>query len=309
MTGVHQIPPSLAKFGWLSLGTAIVVFAMKMVAWQITGSVGLLSDALESTVNIVASIVALTALRAASKPGDAEHHFGHGKAEYLSALVEGVMIVVAALLIVFAAVQRLFDLQPLQDVGVGLAISVVAAAINGLIAFVLIRAGREHGSIVLEADGKHLLTDVWTSGGVVLGVGLVGLTGWDVLDPLIALVVAFNIVIAGAILVRDSTSGLMDSALSDAEHDVIVGILRGYSSSEVRFHAVQTRKAGRERFVSFHVLVPGAWSVQQGHDLLEDVERDLRGSLSFATIQTHLEPLEDPRSWEDQPPGGLATDL
>lgn len=306
---MHQIPPSLAKFGWLSLGTAIVVFAMKMVAWQITGSVGLLSDALESTVNIVASIVALTALRAAAKPGDADHHFGHGKAEYLSALVEGVMIVVAALLIVFAAVQRLFDLQPLESVGLGLAISVAAAVINGIIAFVLIRAGREHGSIVLEADGKHLLTDVWTSGGVVLAVGLVGLTGWDILDPLIALAVAFNIVIAGAILVRDSTSGLMDSALSAAEHDVIVEILRSYSGPEVRFHAVQTRKAGRERFVSFHVLVPGAWSVQRGHDLLEEVERDLRAALSFATIQTHLEPLEDPRSWQDVPPGGLVTDL
>lgn len=286
----------------------MIVFALKLVAWGITGSVGLLSDAMESTVNIVAAVVALIALRTASKPPDARHHFGHGKAEYLSALFEGVMIVVAAALIVFTAVERLLNPVPLEQLGIGLVISTVASVINGVVAFVLIRAGRRHRSIVLEADGKHLLTDVWTSAGVLVGMGLVALTGWDVLDPVIAIGVAVNIVVAGVILIRDSTAGLMDSALPESDHDVIRQILAKYSGPEVTFHAVQTRRSGRQRFVSAHVLVPGTWTVQRGHDLVEAVENDLGEALSDTTVHTHLEPLEDPRSWADQPSGSLSTD-
>lgn len=308
-SGIGEVPPSLQRYAWLSLGTSIVVFGMKIVAWLITGSVGLFSDALESTVNIVAAVVAIIAIRAASRPGDAVHHYGHGKAEYLSALVEGVMIVAAAILIMITAVERLFNPRELEEVGIGLAIAVAASAINAYIAWVLIRAGKQHRSIVLEADGKHLMTDVWTTGGVVLGVGVVGLTGFDVLDPLIAIFVAINIVWAGWRLIWNSTSGLMDSALPEADHDVLIDILRRYASEEVRFHAVQTRASGRQRFVSMHVLVPGAWTVQVGHDLVENVENDIREALPLTTVQTHLEPIEDPRSWEDQPPGGLSVDI
>jgi len=305
---VNSPPADLSRYGWLSLGVALIVFALKLVAWGITGSVGLLSDAMESTVNIVAAVVALIALRTASKPPDARHHFGHGKAEYLSALFEGVMIVVAAALIVFTAVERLLNPVPLEQLGIGLVISTVASVINGVVAFVLIRAGRRHRSIVLEADGKHLLTDVWTSAGVLVGMGLVALTGWDVLDPVIAIGVAVNIVVAGVILIRDSTAGLMDSALPESDHDVIRQILAKYSGPEVTFHAVQTRRSGRQRFVSAHVLVPGTWTVQRGHDLVEAVENDLGEALSDTTVHTHLEPLEDPRSWADQPSGSLSTD-
>jgi cation diffusion facilitator family transporter len=279
------------------------------VAFALTGSVGLLSDALESTVNIVAALVAIVALRTASKPGDAEHHYGHGKAEYFSALVEGVMIFVAALLIIYTAVERLINPRPLEQLGVGLAISVVASLVNGATAVLLIRAGRRHRSIVLEADGKHLMTDVWTSGGVIVAVGLVAVTGWQVLDPVIAIAVALNIVVAGAALIRNSTAGLMDSALPESDHQIILGILQRTASDEVSFHAVQTRASGRQRFVSMHVLVPGDWSVQRGHDVVCDLEDELHAALDDLTVQTHVEPREDPRSWEDVPPGGLSTAL
>lgn len=302
-------PADLQKYGWLSLGVSLVVFVIKIAAFALTGSVGLLSDALESTVNIVAALVAIVALRTASKPGDAEHHFGHGKAEYFSALVEGVMIFVAALLIIYTAVERLLNPRPLEQLGIGLAISVVASVINGATAMLLIRAGRRHRSIVLEADGKHLMTDVWTSAGVVLAVGLVAVTGWDVLDPVIAIVVALNIVFAGALLIRNSTAGLMDSALPESDHQIIVDILQRTASDAVSFHAIQTRASGRQRFVSMHVLVPGDWSVQRGHDLVCSLEDELHAALEHLTVQTHVEPREDPRSWEDVPPGGLDATL
>ena len=286
-----------------------MVFGMKLVAYGLTGSVGLLSDAMESTVNIVAAIVAVIALRAASRPGDENHHFGHGKAEYLSALVEGVMIFVAAILIIYTAVERLLNPRPLEQLGVGLTISIAASAINGITAMLLIRAGRRHRSIVLVADGRHLMTDVWTSGGVVLAVGLVGLTGWQQLDPVIAIAVALNIVVAGWLLIRDSTAGLMDSALPAEDHDTILKVLRSHAGDQISFHAVQTRASGRQRFVSMHVLVPGDWTVQRGHDYLCDLEADLHAALDHLTVQTHLEPLEDPRSWDDVPPGGLQAEI
>jgi cation diffusion facilitator family transporter len=298
-------PQDLSKYGWLSLGVSLVVFSMKIVAFALTGSVGLLSDALESTVNIVAAIVAIVALRAASRPGDAGHHYGHGKAEYLSALVEGVMIFVAAIFIIFTAVERLMNPKPLDDLGIGLAVSVVASIINGATAVFLMQAGRRHRSIVLEADGKHLMTDVWTSAGVVVGVGLVGLTGWQPLDPLIAIAVAINIVFAGWGLIRNSTAGLMDSALPDADHDAILAVLRSRASDDITFHAVQTRASGRQRFVSMHVLVPGQWTVQRGHDFVSEIEDELHAALDNLSVLTHLEPKEDPRSWDDVPPGGL----
>jgi cation diffusion facilitator family transporter len=293
----------LERFAWLSLATGIVVLALKTVAWQVTGSVGLLSDALESTVNIGAALVAVFALRAANRPADAEHHFGHGKAEYLSAMVEGFLILAASAAIIASAVLRLLNPRPLEEVGVGLAISVGASVLNGVVAFILVRVGREHRSMVLVADGKHLFTDVWTSAGVVVGVAAVALTGWQRLDPLIALAVGANILWTGWGLLRRSVSGLLDERLSDAEIDKVVAILSARQSDQVHFHALQSRAAGRQRFVSLHMLVPGVSSVRAAHDLAQDIEDEIDAALPGTVVSIHIEPVEDPRAWDDIPRG------
>ena len=270
-------PEDISRYAWLSLATGILVLALKTLAWQLTGSVGLLSDALESTVNIGAALVAVFALRAANRPADAEHHFGHGKAEYLSAMVEGVLILGASAAIIATAVNRLLSPQPLEQVGIGLVVSVIASVLNGgRVALILMRVGRAHRSMVLVADGKHLMTDVWTSAGVVVGVGAVALTGWVPLDPLIALAVGANILWTGWKLLRDSVSSLLDERLSDADIDEVVAVLAAHEAEDVRFHALQTRESGRQRFVSMHVLVPGAWTVAQGHDLGRRPRPDIR---------------------------------
>lgn len=300
---INNAPINLAKFAWMSIVVSVVVFGMKMAAWWATGSVGLLSDALESTVNIVAAVVALLALRTAMKPADAVHHFGRGKAEYFSASIEGFMILLAALIIVYTAVERIITPRELEQIGWGLTISTVAAVINGGAALILLRAGKLHRSPVLVADGKHLMTDVWTSVGVIVGVGLVVVTGWDRLDGIVALAVGLNIIVTGINLLRSSTAGLMDKALSDEDHLKIVTVLTKYESDEVKFHELQTREAGRQRFVSMHVLVPGAWTIQKGHDLSEDLEADIIAELPNTLVTTHVEPLEDERSWADQTEG------
>lgn len=294
----------LSKYALLSIATGVVVFTLKMGAYLLTGSVGLLSDALESTVNIVAAIVALIALKAVSRPADERLHYGRGKAEYFSALFEGLMILIAAGMIMFTAVERFLNPEPLSDVGVGLAISVLASALNGTVAVFLIRAGTKHRSIVLTADGKHLMTDVWTSVGVIVAVFLVAVTGWLRMDPVIAAAVALNIVFTGLKLIGTSFLGLLDAALPREENEAIAAILREHQNDEIRFHALQTRESGRHRFVSMHVLVPGAWTVAQGHDLVERIEEQIHEALPDTAITTHLEPIEDPRAWQDQPAGG-----
>lgn len=296
-------PVNLIKFAWLSIATGIIVFGLKIGAWWFTGSVGLLSDALESIVNIVAAFIALAALRAAAKPADPMHHFGRGKAEYFSAQIEGFMILVAALIIVVTAAERFLTPKPLEQVGWGLLISTVASLLNGAVALILIRAGKKNRSPVLDADGKHLMTDVWTSVGVIVGVGLVQLTGWDRLDAIVAMAVGINIIITGYHLLKESTSQLMDKSLSDEDHELIVDVLKQYESDEVKFHALQTRESGRFRFISMHILVPGAWNIQRGHDLSEEIEAKIIAVLPHATVSTHVEPIEDPRSWEDEPEG------
>jgi cation diffusion facilitator family transporter len=305
MTTTQNIdaPVNLMKFAWMSIVVSVVVFGMKIAAWSATGSVGLLSDALESTVNIFAAVIALFALRTAMKPADAMHHFGRGKAEYFSASIEGFMILLAALIIVFTAVERIITPRPLEQIGWGLSISTIAAVINGGTALILLRAGKLHRSPVLVADGKHLLTDVWTSVGVIVGVGLVVVTGWNRLDGIVAMAVGLNIIVTGINLLRTSTAGLMDKALSDEDHLKIVEVLTRFENDEVKFHALQTREAGRQRFVSMHVLVPGAWSIQKGHDLSEELEAQIIAQLPDAIITTHVEPLEDERSWADEPEG------
>ncbi len=298
MSGSHKVE-DLSRYAVLSLVAGVVVLLLKLGAWYVTGSVGLLSDALESLVNIAAAGVAIVALRAASKPPDAEHQFGHGKAEYFSALVEGAMIVVAATMIIYSAVERFFTPEPLEEIGLGLGISVLASAINAAVAILLFRVGRQHGSAALIADAHHLMTDLWTTGGVIVGVLLVGLTGWDRLDPIIALLVAVNIIVVGVRLLRGSTSALLDAALPAEEVDAIRDILRRYQGDEVVIHGLQTRQAGRQRFVSMHVLVPGSWDVARGHDLCHAIETEVQDTMPGTTCITHLEPLEDPRAWED----------
>lgn len=295
--------PSLAHWAWLSIAAAVATIALKSGAYLLTGSVALLSDALESVVNLVAAALALMAIRIAARPADDTHQFGHGKVEYFSAGAEGLMILVAALLILVSAVQRLFQPQPLEEIGIGLLITLLATVVNGVVGFLVLRAGRRHRSITLVADGRHLLTDVWTSVGVIVGVGLVAVTGWLPLDSLVAIAVAINILWTGFGLVRHSTQGLMDHAMPADEVTRLAGALRSvsaeYPAGEVSFHAVQTREAGRERFVSMHVLVPGSWTVAQGHDLLEAVEERVKQALPGTHVHTHLEPLEDPRSYDE----------
>ena len=295
--------PGLARWAWLSIAAAVTTIALKSGAYLLTGSVGLLSDALESVVNLVAAVLALIAIRISSRPADETHPYGHGKVEYFSAGAEGLMILVAAVLIIVSAVQRLIVPQQLEDLGIGLVITVVATLVNLVVGLLVLRAGRRHRSITLVADGKHLLTDVWTSVGVVIGVGLVAITGWLPLDSLVAIAVAINILWTGWGLVGHSTRGLMDHAMPPADVDAVRQVLASvageHPDGEVHFHALQTRESGRERFVSMHVLVPGTWTVAEGHDLLEEVESRIRDSLPGTHVHTHLEPSEDPRSYED----------
>lgn len=299
MTTTRTPRRDLSAFAVLSIVTAIVVIGLKLIAWRVTGSVGLLSDALESTVNLVAAIGAFVALRVAAKPPDRSHNFGHTKAEYLSAVFEGVMIVVAAVVIVATAVDRLLHPEELDEVGMGLAISVGATVVNAVVGWVLIRAGRRHRSLTLEADGRHLMTDVWTTAGVVVGVFLVAVTGWLPLDPLIAIAVAANILVVGGRLVWRSGAGLMDSALPDDLRAAIDAVLARHRADRIDFHDVRTREAGHERFVQLHMLVPGDWSVQRAHDQAETIEDELRAAVDDLTVTLHVEPINDPRAYED----------
>jgi cation diffusion facilitator family transporter len=262
--------------------------------------VGLLSDALESLVNFAAAILALVMISVAARPPDEEHAYGHGKAEYFASGVEGALILLAAASILVSAARRLLEPRPIADAPIGIAISLGASLVNFVVARILLGAGRRFDSIALEADAKHLLTDVWTSCGVAVGVLLVALTGWNVLDPVIALVVAGAIVYTGIQLVRRSVLGLMDTALPQDEQRAIRAVLDRYEADGIRFHALRTRQAGARRFVSVHVLVPGDWSVHRGHELLERLEAEVRAAAPRAHVFTHLEPLEDPASWKDQ---------
>jgi cation diffusion facilitator family transporter len=289
----------LTRFAWLSIATALVTMGLKATAYLLTGSVGLLSDALESGVNLVAAIIALISLIVAAQPPDAEHAYGHSKAEYFSSGVEGGLILLAAATIIISAGERLLHPKPLQQLDIGIAMAVLASGLNFAVARVLLRAGREHESATLEADAQHLLSDVWTSVGVVLGIGAVAVTGWHVLDPIVAIVVALQIARTGIRLTRSSLSGLMDTALPASEEDAITAILGRYETDGVHYHALRTRRAGARRFVSVHIQVPGVWSVQQGHTLLEEIEREIRSALPRVAVFTHLEPVEDPASWDD----------
>jgi cation diffusion facilitator family transporter len=290
---------SLKRFAWLSIAAAVATIALKGFAYVLTGSVGLLSDALESFVNLAGALMALAMLSLAARPPDANHAYGHGKAEYFSSGVEGGLILIAAISIGVAAVDRLLHPRELEQLGLGLTVSVIASLVNLAVSVVLMRAARQYDSITLKANAHHLMTDVWTSAGVLIGVGAVAMTGWLWLDPVVALAVAANIVWTGVRIVHASILGLMDTALPPAELASITEVLDRYAGEDVKYHALRTRQAGPRRFVSVHVLVPGAWTVMQGHDLLERMEADMRAALPLVSVLTHLEPLEDPAAHND----------
>jgi cation diffusion facilitator family transporter len=289
----------LTRFAWLSVAAAVLTIALKGIAYLLTGSVGLLSDALESIVNLAGALMALAMLTVAARPADEDHAYGHSKAEYFASGVEGMLILVAALGIAATAIPRLITPRPLEQVGLGMAVSVVASIINLFVSIVLSRAGKKYNSITLEADAQHLMTDVWTSAGVLLGVGAVSITGWGRLDPIIAILVAVNIVWSGIRIIRKSAFGLMDTALSVEEQNKIQKTLDHYTQSGVQYHALRSRQSGVRKFVSLHVLVPGEWTVHKSHQLLENIEADIRNLIPGVTVFTHLESLDDPASWDD----------
>lgn len=295
-----QSRASLTKFAWLSIGAAVATIALKTVAYFLTGSVGLLSDAIESLVNLAGALMALTMLIIAARPADQDHVYGHSKAEYFASVTEGILIFGAAIGIIIAAVQRLIQPRELEQLGVGLGVSVAASIINLVVARILLSAGRQRNSITLEADARHLMTDVWTSVGVIGGVAVAGFTGWQTLDPIVAILVALNILWTGYQLIRRSVSGLMDEALPEQEQKLILQVMTKYREKGADFHALRTRQAAARRFISVHVLVPGDTTVHDAHHIVEDFENEIRSALGGAvTVFTHLEPAEDEISMDD----------
>jgi len=291
---------SLTKFAWLSIGAAVATIALKSGAYVLTNSIGLLSDAIESLVNLAGAIMALIMLTIAARPADDDHVYGHSKAEYFASVTEGILILGAAIGIMIAAVQRLTDPHSLEQLGIGLAVSIAASVINFTVARVLLNQGRKRNSITLEADAHHLMTDVWTSVGVIGGVAVAGFTGWNILDPIVAILVALNIIWTGIQLVKRSVSGLMDEALPESDQQKIRDVMVKYREKGVDFHALRTRQAAARRFMSVHILVPGEWTVHDAHHVAEDFENDIRKTLGdVITVFTHLEPVEDELSMED----------
>ncbi len=296
----HTTPQSLTKFAWFSVLIAVATILLKGIAWLVTGSVGLLSDAAESFVNLIAAIAVLVALTVASKPPDEGYHYGHSKAEYFSALLEGVLIIVAGVLILFAGIDRIIDPRPLNNLSIGLLLSVAASVLNGVLAVVLLRAAKKYRSVTLWADGHHMLTDLYTTAGVLVGIGLVAVTGWQVLDPIVAIAFGLNILFVGVKLVSESMSGLMDAALPPEEITHIQRILDEFAiQQEIAFHALRTRESGRRRFLEVHMLVPGEWTVSHGHELAEKVTDALNEYSPDLRVLIDLEPIEAKSSYSD----------
>lgn len=290
---------SLSRFAWLSIGAAIATIILKSAAYFVTGSVGLLSDAVESFVNLVAAILALIALTIAERPPDATHPYGHSKAEYFASISEGFFILIAAGSIGYAAITRLTHVTPIVQPGLGIMISTGASLINLIVALVLLRAGKKYRSITLTSDAHHLLTDVWTSAAVVVGIAVVAITNIQILDPIVALIVSTNIVFSGVRILKQSAFGFMDTAIIPEDMALVSKILAPYEKQGILFHGFRSRQSASRRFLTFHVLVPGTWSVRKGHDLIEKIEKDIHATFEKMTVTTHLEPKEDPRSQED----------
>jgi cation diffusion facilitator family transporter len=290
----------LQSYAWLSVAAALATITLKTLAWHFTGSVGLLSDALESLINLAAALLAVSMLRLAAAPPDAAHPHGRFKAEYIASGIEGALIVFAAICIIWSALPRLVAPLPIEAPLLGIALSAAATAINLVVGLLLISVGREQHSIALEADGRHLMSDVWTSVGVVAGVALVAGTGWNILDPLIAIAVAVHIVWTGGVLMRRSFSGLLDAAIAIPEQEVVEKIFAEYRHRHgVDFHALRTRQAGSRRFISFHLLVPDEWTVAHAHELSEEIEERIRELVPNTILLTHIEPISQPASYDD----------
>jgi cation diffusion facilitator family transporter len=291
---------SLTRYAWLSIGAALATIGLKTGAYFLTNSVGLLSDAIESFVNLAGAIMALIMLTIAARPADEDHVYGHSKAEYFASVTEGILILAAAIGILSAAIGRLIDPRPLEQLVIGLTVSIIASLINFFVARIILNAGRASRSITLEADAHHLMTDVWTSVGVIGGVAIGGFTGWNILDPIVAILVALNIIWTGFQLVRRSVSGLMDEALPESDQEKIRDVMTKYRDKGMDFHALRTRQAAARGFMSVHILVPGDWTVHDAHHIAEDFESDVREALGgVVTVFTHLEPAEDELSMED----------
>lgn len=290
----------------LSVGASVATLVLKFGAYFITGSVGLLSDAAESAVNLTAALVAFAAISIADRPPDENHTYGHDKAEYFSSGAEGTLILVAAGGIIYAAVQRILNPMPLENLGVGAVLAVVASVINLGVSRIMLRVAREHDSIALEADAQHLMSDVWTSVGVVGGIILVQITGWQLLDPLLAIAVAINILVVGVGLLRRSTAGLMDLTLPAEEVAIIQEAIVHVVGEETPYHALRTRKSGSRRFIDLHLLLSGRTSVQEAHNIVGGIEAEIEQRLSNTIITIHVEPREDVASWNDHT-GGLAS--
>lgn len=300
VTHTHQHNrAALTRFAWISIGASVLTIALKSGAYLLTNSVGFLSDAVESLVNLVAGIMALAMLIIAAQPADKSHAYGHSKAEYFSSITEGLLILAAAAGIIYTAIGRIFDPQPLEQLGLGLAVSLVASLINFAASRVLLAAGKRENSITLEADAHHLMTDVWTSAGIIFGMGIVALSGWQLLDPILAILVGLNIVWTAYQLLRRSVAGLMDASLPEAEQKAIERVMSAYRERGISFHALRTRQSAARRFVSVHVLIPGAWTLHDAHHIAENFEGDIRKELPDAIVHTHLEPVDDEISMHD----------
>jgi cation diffusion facilitator family transporter len=293
------------RYAVYSIGASIVTLVLKFGAWGMTGSVGLLSDATESLVNLTAGVLALTAITIALRPADADHAYGHGKAEYFSSGIEGVLIIVAAFAIAYAAVDRFLSPQDLRHLGPGLLLALVSSAVNFLVARIMLRAADRFDSITLEADARHLLTDVWTSVGLVAGLAvIIVMPQWKILDPIIAVIMAVNIVFTGIGLLKRSVGGLMDDALPENELKLIANAIQSYAGTESSFHGLRTRKSGPKRFIDFHLVVPGSMTVHDSHELCELIEELIHSKLPRAEVTIHVEPLECDTSYDGRDVGG-----
>lgn len=290
---------NLSKFAYLSIAAAIATIGLKSIAFLLTGSVGLLSDALESIINLIAAVIALIAIKVSQKPPDEKHMYGHSKAEYFSSIIEGLLIFIAAISIGYTAVNRLMHPQPLEQAYVGIAIAILASGINLIVGLTLLKAGKKHNSITLEADAHHLFTDVWTSAGVIIGIIIVAITKLNIFDPIVALLVAFNILYTGYKLITRSAEGFMDAAIEDIDCAKITQILTKFKRQGARFHALKTRQSAAKTFMSVHMLVPEKWTMKKANDMVEQMENEIRGKFVNIDVLTHLETIEDPRSQKD----------
>ena len=290
---------NLRRYAWISLLVAFVVIFLKIAAYILTDSVSLLSDALESVVNILGASATMWALAVSEQPPDDEHAHGHDKAEYFSSGFEGALVLVAAIVIISTAIVRFVHPQEIDASPYGIALALGTSGINFILARWLLRAAKQHDSMALEADARHLMSDVVTSIAVSGGIVLAVLTSIQWIDPLFALLVGLNIIRTGWDLVKRSADGLLDASLLPADHQRVLSVIHHFKSENIDFHAIRTRRSGARKFVTFHVLVPGDWSVQRGHEVLEAIEIELTHAIPHLHVTTHLEPNDDPSSFHD----------